>query len=287
MNKKTLIVDLDDISDLKANITFLQKKRKNLLQKLGYTHINFMGSKTNIEKILPIIEEIYLTDISNLYKEKDNLEKYYVYLHCDTTKPLQILKSLKDYWLAIKFKINYQPFYVGKGTGNRYLDTNRNDSYRKIKTNIEKSQKEISIIKIKENISEIEALSIESKLIDILGLKALSQEGYLVNLDEGFFPIERRKLYNYNNGWIDKILIKNGFKIPNRQIKRLPEPQRCLKICKNLYFKLKNELKYVNVVPKYKNNEIYIHIKYIGDINLIPDKIKGYFIEKEEGIGNL
>jgi len=53
--------------------------------------------------------------------------------------------------------------------------------------------KEIKVAKIKTNLSELAALSLESKLIDVFGL--LPNRGYLTNLDEGVRPQERRNLY--------------------------------------------------------------------------------------------
>ena len=113
-------------------------------------------------------------------------------------------------FLASKFGLSFVPFYVGKGQGNRWLDFNRNDSHRKIRSTLVKQNKDIHSVKVVENLTEGQALSIESKLIDILGLKSISPHGLLVNLDEGKDALIRRK--NYSKGVLS-IVKKNGFVI--------------------------------------------------------------------------
>jgi hypothetical protein len=56
---------------------------------------------------------------------------------------------------------------------------------------------------IKENLTEMEALCLESKFIDIFGL--MSKSGRLVNLDEGLKSKERQMLYR------DSLIKLNSF----------------------------------------------------------------------------
>lgn len=107
--------------------------------------------------------------------------------------------------------INHVPFYIGKGTGDRLYQFDRNDSHRKIRSRIKDEGKEIVSIKLIENVSETEAFVLESKLIDILGLKATSKHGLLVNLDEGLLPNERRSLYPSFKGKMNRLLRRNGY----------------------------------------------------------------------------
>lgn len=211
MQNKNLIIDFDNPSDLKKNITLLQKRRKNILRKLGYDGINFNSSKFSMHEIYPLFEQILETDLSSIYNQFDTKKNYYVYVHCNPLKPLS-LHNLKDIFLASKFNLKYEPIYIGKGSGNRLDDLNRNDSHRKIRSFLLEKGKDLIAIKLKENLSENNALALESKIIDILGLKCLSKNGYLVNLDEGKLAKERRILYPPHR-FLNKLLIENGFNV--------------------------------------------------------------------------
>lgn len=206
---KTLIVNWDNPSDLKKHISYLQIRRKNLLRQLGYNEINFAGSKYNYDNVFPILEDLYSTDMSPLNNNLDNNKIYYVYAHCNPLNKLNVVGDLRHAFLASKFNnITHIPFYIGKGIGNRCFDLNRNDSHRKIRHKILKSDQDIKVVKLAENLSEIDALSIEGKLIDILGLRAYTRDGMLCNLDEGYCAEDRRLLYNSN---VVKLLRKNKF----------------------------------------------------------------------------
>lgn len=211
--QKILTVDWDSPKDLKKNISLLQKRRKSILRELGFDQIYFNGSRYNLETILPIFNKMYDTDLTNLYENnQQNINDYYVYFHCNPIKPLNVKHDIKHLFLASKFpNLSHEPFYVGKGKGERYLDLNRNDSHRKIRSNIKKFKKEVISIKVIENITEKESLIFESKLIDILGLRCYSQYGILCNLDEGHDFESRRSLYN--DDIATKIMKRNGFKI--------------------------------------------------------------------------
>lgn len=166
--------------------------------------------------IFDCCNKIYNTDISDIYKniKLDENPIYYAYVHLDTTKRISVLtdKSKVNGRTAFAYSLgmDYLPFYVGKGTGDRCYDTNRNETHRKIKHKIYEYNKEIKIIKIKENITEKEALCIESKLIDIFGL--VPYEGYLTNLDEGLLPDLRRELYKNQYDML------NAFNKVNRKV---------------------------------------------------------------------
>ena len=179
--KKELIIDWDNPSDIKKHISMLQIRRKLLLRKLGYNEITFNNSKYNLDNIFPEINKLY----NSIQIEKGD---YYVYFHCNPLIKVDIRNSLKDLFLATNFNINYLPFYVGKGKGNRYLDLNRNDSHRKLRTSLHNLKLEIIPIKVIENISENSALTLENFYMYFLGLKALTKDGYLCNLSENNTP---------------------------------------------------------------------------------------------------
>ena len=109
--------------------------------------------------------------------EKEN--KYYVYIYLDPRKPGRY--TYKGY----RFK--FEPFYVGKGKGERmYTHLRGSDSCNKYKNNkIKKILKEgLSpiILKYKQNLFEEEAFKLEKRLIEFIGRKGL---GPLTNLTEG------------------------------------------------------------------------------------------------------
>lgn len=208
---RSIDVNWDDPCDLKKKITFLQKRRKNILRNLGYDEIYFNGSKYNIGSILPVLNQMFELDISLLYETEHTDNKYYVYAHCNPFKPLDVKNNIKHLFLASKFPaLRYEPFYIGKGKDSRYLDLNRNDSHRKIRQGIEKFGKVVDVKILLSGLTNKNSLCYESKLIDILGLKCYSQHGLLVNLDEGIENEKRRSMYE---GEVSrKILKRNGFK---------------------------------------------------------------------------
>lgn len=118
---------------------------------------------------------------------------YYVYAHCDPGFKIALKKNGKTTFAAT-LGMEYVPFYIGKGSGNRAYDLNRNESHRKVRQKIQRFGKDVAVTILKDGLTELEALCIESKLIDIFGLIS-QRDGHLVNLDEGVSPNERRKLY--------------------------------------------------------------------------------------------
>lgn len=160
-------------------------------------------SKKDLNKLkFDACVEIYNTDISHLYKNLnlDVLPNYYVYAHCENKK-IAINKDGVTSWLATH-GLDLIPFYIGKGCGNRAYDLNRNETHRKIKQRLKEFNSEIQVRIIKDNLTELEALCLESKLIDIFGI--LGKGGKLVNLDEGINSKDRHQLYknhliNLNN----------------------------------------------------------------------------------------
>ena len=213
-NRKSIeIQNFDDPTNLKKIITSLQKRRKNILRSLGYDVVRFNNSKYNSVTILPIIEELY--DFK-LPEELTGYSKYYAYFHCNPLKKLNAKHNLKHLFLATRFPgLLYEPFYVGKGSGNRAYDLSRNSIHRKIRTNILKFKKDVEVYVIQDKLYEEQALNIEAKLIDILGLQYNSKEGMLCNLDEGYEYINRRNLYKSCNNFeiIKRLLKANKFNI--------------------------------------------------------------------------
>ena len=137
-------------------------------------------------------------------------EKYYVYVYLDPRK--------KGEYIYGDYKFEYEPFYIGKGHKER-CNEHIWESRLKIpsfKTN--KINKILSlgltpiILKVSENLFEIDAFELEKKLITVIGRRDL-KNGPLTNLTaggEGFSGLiksnlHRQRLSESNSG---KILSK-------------------------------------------------------------------------------
>jgi len=128
--------------------------------------------------------------------------EHYVYAHINPLKKINIQHSPQHLFCASVLGLNFEPFYIGKGIYNRAYELNRNDSHKKIRSKVLEKGSEIEVVKIAENLSENCAFDLESRLIDILGLKVLHDDNLLVNLDEGAVKSERRKLYPKGSAWL-------------------------------------------------------------------------------------
>lgn len=111
------------------------------------------------------------------------IDKYYVYIYLDPRK--------KGKFNYDDISLEYEPFYIGKGKGNRFTDhlreakrTNKNHPKTNKIKKIWKNNKSPIIIKVKDNISEDEAFELEIKLIHIIGRQDL-KTGPLTNLCGG------------------------------------------------------------------------------------------------------
>lgn len=186
-NVKIIEVKWDD----KEQITKLYQSLKGRMLNLNTDRL----TRNERHRIIQdCCEKIFNADISSIYEgmKLDENPIYYTYAHLDTSKHITIGVSGKSTFLAT-LGINYLPFYIGKGVGDRCYDINRNETHRKVKQKLIGLNKEIEIYKIKDGLTEKEALIMESKFIDMLGL--IPTGGKLSNLDEGMFSKERRLLY--------------------------------------------------------------------------------------------
>ena len=113
---------------------------------------------------------------------ENNQNNYYVYCYMDPRKPGRY------YYDGIDVCFLWQPFYIGKGKGRRikkglYCNTNSN-----VKKNKINKIKDVIYIKLFENLSEENALSIEEKIINSIGV--FWKGGPLVNVEIKSFGVK-------------------------------------------------------------------------------------------------
>lgn len=104
---------------------------------------------------------------------------YYVYIYLDPTNPGNFIYD--------DLKFTFEPFYVGKGKGNRIFQGFRDPNNNKLKKSkileIRKYGIEPIAIKIYDNISETLAYELEKITIKKIGLR--KNNGNLVNATKG------------------------------------------------------------------------------------------------------
>lgn len=182
-----ITIDYDNLSDL-------EDLSNRIKAQIGSLKTSKLGSRREIKQAkFDACSAIYNTDISELYAELDLdiTPNYYVYAHCGTNK-IAVNKDGITSWLAT-FGLDLIPFYIGKGVGNRAYDLNRNETHRKVRQKLKEFGSDVQVRIIKDGLTELEALCLESKLIDIFGL--MGKGGKLVNLDEGVKSKERQNKY--------------------------------------------------------------------------------------------
>lgn len=150
-------------------------------------------------------------DWSHLYNGGDKTTKYYVYAHVDPNKQIFVTGS------EAGGNFGGEPFYIGKGTGDRAFDFNRNQGHGKLLNSILASginKERIAKILI-DGLTEAKAFEIEAKLIYFFGTiyaKHQKKKGMLLNLDTPKIPnfvgemkeYDRRVRYRLKQDCIDE-----------------------------------------------------------------------------------
>lgn len=169
--------DTDNYPENVARIRFLNGK---LLAKLPSK-----DGKFSTERCEPYLSSLIAQDWSHLYPRETEDGEYYVYAHVDPR--LQIFITSDD------AGGNYggQPFYIGKGIGNRAYDLKRNEGHgQTIREILSCPFPPSSIVRVLfSGLSEQKALEIESKLIYFFGSQySVNEKGWLVNLSQPAVP---------------------------------------------------------------------------------------------------
>lgn len=181
-------IDWNSIDELKQLRAKIDRRINQLLPS------NASKKKNSHATVFNACMSIVNKDISGLYSNSptNSDTNFYVYAHCD---PFYKMRADQNGKIAFAATIGLDsiPFYIGKGTGKRAFDLNRNEMHRKKRQMIELSGKQIDVVIIKDGLTELDALMLESKLIDVFGLTSFGS--WLINLDEGIKNLERRKMY--------------------------------------------------------------------------------------------
>lgn len=122
----------------------------------------------------------FILSYHEIYKNE-----YYVYILLDPRKPMNLFYKIND---CLNIELSHEPFYVGKGKGNRCLSHNYNkedcNRYKKQKINhIKMENKEIIIVILKKDLYENESFKLEKECISII--KRKNKGGPLTNLTDG------------------------------------------------------------------------------------------------------
>lgn len=160
-------------------------------------------------------------------------EKYYTYIYLDPRKPGEYKYQLNNTELL---ELNYEPFYVGKGTKDRMYrhkykskDKRRQHMLSKINKIIKESNKEPIIIKYKDNLSNDKAYEYEEILVDIIG-RINNNTGPLINKTKGGHGSNG---FKHSEETLQKMSksMKQYYKYNNHY---LLGKKRSLEICKNI-----------------------------------------------------
>ena len=169
-----------------------------------------------------------------VHKSK-SMKKYYVYVYLDPLKPGKFIYG--------NFCFNFEPFYVGKGSGARAIshlketseNTDNKFKFRKI-NKILNSGKVPIITKVQESMEEVSAFLLEKKLIKLIGRKTF-KEGVLTNISIGgesppkFYDLPIEQQEEIRQKFRDK---KYSQETINKRIKKNTGKKRTEEFRKNL-----------------------------------------------------
>lgn len=185
---KMITIRWNSIDDITSKIRYLKARKRELQNANGCSKtIITNGAK------LDACNNIWNTDISSIYSDLNlrNEKEFFVYAHLNVLAPIDLMRAVDVFAASIGFE--YLPFYIGKGINRRDKSLRRNETHRKITEKIRSLGEKEIVIKVRNALSESEALQVEAKLMDIFGF--MTNGGCLTNLDEGFHSTERRILY--------------------------------------------------------------------------------------------
>lgn len=184
----------DKFGDNERTAFNIQAEYENSSKTLAIRNIN--DPYTNR---LRYLDALISQDWSHIYPENGGKNNFYVYAHVDP--------SAHVFVQPVSLGGNYggEPFYIGKGTGQRAFDLKRNEGHgKKLRSVLERWEPEDVVHICFEGLTEAKALEIESKLIYFFGtVYQLQRKGVLYNLDVPRVPefIGTMVKYQSRNMW--------------------------------------------------------------------------------------
>jgi hypothetical protein len=156
-------------------------------QEGGFNHFLAIP-KSSLDEVpnnkIKFLRKLVKQDWSHIYSGGSDLKKFYVYAHCDpNTKYVTLPKELGG---NIK-----TPFYIGKGTGNRAHELNRNQGHGiKIRDIVTANGSDGIVNILCKGLTEAQAYELEAKLIYFFGtIYQKDRRGILLNLETPETPI--------------------------------------------------------------------------------------------------
>jgi hypothetical protein len=189
MALRTITFDDEDLDSVSRTINILNSFRGTLRARSGTATVTSRcNAQYNAAKAIIETRTAYL--YGNYVQRRSR--GCYVYMHCEADRKLHRGKSGVINFL-LDCGVEYMPFYVGKGVGSRDICLDRNETHRKVRQRLQTFGKDVVVKRVAEDLSEKDALALESRWLDVLGLRV--NGGMLVNLDEGVETARRRVLY--------------------------------------------------------------------------------------------
>lgn len=198
--EKQFTLDWDSPKEITRLISVLHQRKRDLE---GYT-----GKKQRAQETLDLMLKIWDSETPLEGKSLSSEDKFYVYAHYSVSHRQEFPSKRSGLEMFChRIGLPAVPFYIGKGCGNRCSNKERNKGHQLVRSFSEDSGSETVSQILFQDLTEIQSLVLEGKLIDIIGQRVI-KTGPLTNLDEGYKPRIRRRGYSTQLGKLHPIYYK-------------------------------------------------------------------------------